>query len=122
MQDFWKLSVLRKGHELTLAVYDATRAFPREEAYGLTSQMRRAAVSIPSNIAEGCGRSDGEFERYLSISLGSASELEYQLLLARDLDLLAKQLHQSMEESVQEVKKMLFSLIRKIRERRAEKK
>ena len=65
MQDFRKLNVLKKGHELALVVYEATRAFPKEEAYGLTSQMRRAAVSIPSNIAEGCGRSDGEFKRYL---------------------------------------------------------
>jgi len=75
MKDFRKLTVWQKAHELTLAVYKATRGFPKEELYGLTSQVRRSSVSVPSNIAEGCGRSgDAELARFLDISMGSASE------------------------------------------------
>jgi len=89
MKDFRQLKVWEKSHELALAVYHITAAFPREETYGLTSQIRRAASSIPSNIAEGCGREgDVELARFCTIARGSASELEYQLLLARDLKLL----------------------------------
>jgi four helix bundle protein len=86
MKDFKELKVWVKAHQLTLAVYQATTTFPKEELYGLTSQMRRSAASIPTNIAEGCGRgSDDDFRRFLQIAMGSASELEYQLLLAHDL-------------------------------------
>ncbi len=77
MKDFRKLSLWQKARELTLMVYQATRSFPREELYGLTSQQRRGATSIPSNIAEGCGRgSDAGFGRFLQRALGSASEME----------------------------------------------
>ena len=86
MQHFRNLLVWQKSHEMVLQVYRISRDFPREELYGLTSQLRRAAVSIPSNIAEGCSRgSDADFGRFLIIALGSSSEVEYQLLLARDL-------------------------------------
>ena len=86
MQDFRNLSVWRLAHELTLAAYRETSRFPSSEQFGLTSQMRRSAASIATNIAEGCGRgSDADFGRFLQIALGSASELEYQLLLAADL-------------------------------------
>jgi four helix bundle protein len=86
MEDFKNLRVWAKAHELTLSVYQRTRDFPKEEMYGLTSQMRRSAASVGANIAEGCGRrSDGEMRRFLQIARGSASELEYHLLLAKDL-------------------------------------
>jgi four helix bundle protein len=89
MKDFRQLKVWEKSHELALAIYHITAAFPREETYGLASQIRRAASSIPSNIAEGCGRNgDAELARFCIIARGSASELEYQLLLGRDLKLL----------------------------------
>ena len=84
MQDFRQLKVWRKAHSLALAIYKGTVRFPRTELYGLTSQIRRACVSIPANIAEGCGRGgDPELGRFLQIAMGSASELEYHLLLAR---------------------------------------
>ena len=86
MQDFRDLKVWQKAHNVVLAVYRASAEFPAAERFGLTSQLRRAAVSIPANIAEGCVRSsDADFARFLHISLGSASEVDYYLLLARDL-------------------------------------
>jgi four helix bundle protein len=86
MKDFRNLQVWEKSHMLTLSNYDATRPFPREELFGLSSQIRRAAASIPTNIAEGCGRSsDPDFARFLQIAFGSACEVEYHLILARDL-------------------------------------
>ena len=89
MKDFRKLKVWEKAHHLTLALYPVTASFPRDEVYGLASQIRRAASSIPSNIAEGCGREgDPELARFCIIARGSATELEYQLLLARDLKLI----------------------------------
>src|SRR2546430_6003358 len=82
MKDFRKLQVWEKAHQLALALYQVTASFPRDETYGLVSQIRRAAASIPSNIAEGCGRDgDPELSRFCTIARGSASELEYQLLL-----------------------------------------
>jgi len=93
MKDFHELKVWRKAHELTLAVYQVTTGFPREERFGLTSQLRRCSASIPANLAEGCGRSgDAEFARFCSIAMGSASELEYHLLLAKDLNLLKQRI------------------------------
>jgi four helix bundle protein len=86
MKDFKELRVWSKAHDLTVLVYKLTRAFPRDEVYGLTSQVSRSAASIGANIAEGCGRrSDGEMARFLQIARGSASETEYHLLLAKDL-------------------------------------
>jgi four helix bundle protein len=108
MQNFKKLKVWEKGHQLTLVVYRLTARFPKEELYGLTSQMRRASVSIVSNIAEGCGR-DGrpDFGRFLQLATGSASELEYQLLLAYNLNYLKPEEYQDTEKAVVEVKRML---------------
>ena len=86
MKDFRKLIVWEKAHQLTLKIYKVTEQFPREELYGLTSQIRRASVSIPTNIAEGCVRSsNADFSRFLYIALGSTSELEYLILLAMDV-------------------------------------
>ena len=116
MKDFRTLNVWHKAHELTLTVYKATKQFPKEELYGLTSQIRRASSSIPANIAEGCGKnSNADFSRFLQIAFGSASEVEYHLLLARDLEMLDAEEYGQLESKVLEVKRMLASLIGKVR-------
>ena len=116
MRDFRKLKVWEKEHHLTLAVYNATTMFPRDELYGLTSQIRRSCASIPANIAEGCGRGgDGEFARFLQIAMGSASEIEYHLLLASDLKFLDGSNYERLATEVTEVKRMLTSLIQKLK-------
>jgi four helix bundle protein len=115
MQGFRDLRVWRSAHKLTLDIYSASRAFPKEELYGLTSQIRRAATSIPANIAEGCGRSsDRDFARFLYIASGSASELEYHLLLARQLGLVEEESYAELANSVIEVKRMLGALIQRL--------
>jgi four helix bundle protein len=87
MRDFKKYDIWQLSHELTLEVYKITSIFPKEELFGLTSQIRRAVSSIPTNISEGCGRnSDKEFNQFLNIALGSASETEYLLTLSKDLN------------------------------------
>src|SRR5262245_60045854 len=112
MQDFKRLSVWQKGHALTLLSYRISRAFPPDERFGLTSQIRRAAYSIPANIAEGCCReSRAEFKQFLHISMGSASEVEYFLCLARDLGILDASTQVRLEKSVCEIKRMLTGLI-----------
>ena len=116
MKSFRDLKVWQKSHELALTVYKCTRSFPKDEIYGLTSQMRRAAASVPSNIAEGCGRSgDAELGRFLQIAMGSASELEYQLLLAHDLGYVNAEEYGQLAAKVTEVKKMLAALLRKLK-------
>jgi four helix bundle protein len=116
LQSFRNLKVWEKAHLLTLDVYRSSKPFPRDEMYGLTSQMRRASASVGANIAEGsCRKGDCEFGRFLQIALGSASELEYHLLLARDLELLQSLDYQRLSEEVVEVKRMLASLIHKLR-------
>jgi len=101
---------------LTLEVYAATKAFPRDEMFGLTSQMRRASTSIGMNIAEGCCRKgDAEMARFLQIAMGSASELEYQFLLAHDLEYLHNPAYEYLTAQVVEVKKMLSSLMQKVK-------
>lgn len=116
MKDFRKLQVWEKSHRLTLDLYKATAAFPNTELYGLTSQARRACSSIPANIAEGCGRNgDAELARFLEIAMGSASELEYHLLLAHDLGFLGQPEYQQLNDSTTEVKRMLATLIKTLR-------
>lgn len=116
MKGFRSLKVWVKAHEVTLAVYELTRRFPKEELFGLTSQLRRSAASVGANIAEGCGRrSDGEMCRFLQIARGSASELEYHLLLAHDLHMLEDGSFQDVEQQVDEVQRMLTSLIQRFR-------
>jgi four helix bundle protein len=115
MKDFHDLQVWQKAHRLALDIYATSRTFPREERYGLTSQLRRAAASIPANLAEGCGRNgDAELARFCQISMGSACELEYHLLLARDLGLLPEQPYELLLPRVVEVKRMLASLLSRL--------
>ena len=105
-----------KGHGLTLAVYGVTGRFPKHELYGLTSQMRRSCASIPANIAEGCGRDgDAELARFLRLVAGSVSELEYHLLLARDLHLLTPEDHERLTNETREIKRMLTTLVKRLK-------
>ena len=116
MQDFRQLKVWEKAHAVTLQIYRATAGFPKTEQYGLTSQLRRAAASVPANIAEGCGRDTRrDFGRFLHIAMGSASEAKYHLLLAADLGYLPNETKQELVTSVDEVQRMLTSLIRRVR-------
>src|SRR5262249_55247999 len=106
MKNFRDLNVWEKSHALTLALYKASSSFPKYELYGLTSQVRRACVSIPANIAEGCGRGgDPEFGRFLQIAMGSACEVEYHLLLARDLGFLSEADYGVLDSQTVEVKR-----------------
>ncbi len=115
MKDFRDLVVWQKAHQLTLASYRATSALPKHELYGLTSQIRRCSASIAANIAEGCGKKgNAEFNRFLQIALGSASELEYHFLLARDLGFIADHEYKRLDQSATEIKRMLSSLVRKV--------
>jgi len=112
LKDFRDLKVWEKGHGFVLAVYRESRKFPTDERFGLTAHLRKSASSITSNIAEGCGReTDKDFARFLTIAAGSASEAEYQILLARDLGYLSAEEHRRIDTQVNEVKRMLNSLI-----------
>jgi four helix bundle protein len=115
MRDFRELKVWHKSHALTLDAYRATRMLPKTEMFGLTTQIRRCSASIAANIAEGCGRSgNGDLQRFLEIAAGSASELEYHFVLARDLKYLDEESFARLSEAVIEVKRMLASLTRKV--------
>jgi four helix bundle protein len=115
MQDYRKLDVWKKSHELAVSTYKVTKVFPKEEMFSLTSQMRRASASVPANIAEGCGRGGGiELGRFLQIASGSAHELEYHLLLAAELGYLKPEEQEKMNNQVSEVKRMLSALIKKV--------
>ena len=118
MRNYEDLHVWRKAHVLTLAVYKATRDFPNEERFGLTSQIRRSCASIGANLAEGCGRrSDGEMARFVHIAMGSGAELSYHLRLARDLDLLSGASSEHLRSDLNEVMRMLSSLSQKLKPR-----
>src|SRR5262245_20636943 len=114
VQDFHNLGVWKKSHELVLRLYRLTSVFPKEEIYGLRSYLRREATTIPTKIAEGCG-SAPDFSRCLHAALGAASQVEYLLLLAKDLDYLRPEDHAPLEEATIEVKKMLAGLLNKLR-------
>jgi four helix bundle protein len=119
MKDFRNLKVWEKAHLLTLAVYRASGGFPRQELFGLTSQMRRCSASIGANIAEGCGkRGNNEFQRYLQIAAGSASELDYHFLLARDLGFFDGTDYQRLAGELLQLRKMLTSLLQKVQSER----
>ena len=115
MRNFRELLVWQKAHELALEVYRDTKGFPADERFGLTVQLRRAASSVASNIAEGCGRgSDKDFARFLGIAAGSASEVEYQILLTRDLGYLSEEDYRRLNSHVNEVKRILNSFIQSL--------
>ncbi|WP_298144593.1 four helix bundle protein [Flavobacterium sp.] len=115
MRDYKTLQVWEKSHELVKSVYAVCAKFPKEELYALTSQMKRSATSIPTNIVEGCGRrTDKDFCRFLYIAFGSANELEYQIMLSAELKFIDTTESQHLSEKIEEIKKMLSSLIRKI--------
>jgi len=116
MKDYRELQVWRKAHDLTLATYNVTKQFPTDEKYGLVSQLRRASSSIASNIAEGCGRgSDSDFARCCQIAMGSACEVNYQLLLSRDLGYMADADYDRLDMAVNEVQRMLTALLGRLR-------
>ena len=112
MRDFHKYQVWQRGHQFALDVYKQTKCFPKEELFGMTSQLRRASTSIPINIAEGCGRrSDAEFAHFLNIAAGSASEVEEELRLSCDLGFMKETVTAQLEKEVKEIKAMLGKLI-----------
>ncbi len=116
MRDFRQLRVWEDAHQLTLEVYRLTKQFPKEELFALTNQLRRAVASIPSNIAEGCGRgSNKDYANFLQIALGSAFEVDYQLLLAKDLVYLDKENYDATNKKIDAVKRQLASLLQKVR-------
>ena len=116
MKDYRALQVWQRSHQLTLTVYALTKRFPKEELFGLVSQLRRACSSIPANLAEGCGReSDAELKRFVGIAHGSASELEYFLLLSNELGYISGTEHAPLANEVAELKKMLGALVRKLK-------
>jgi len=115
VKDFRELKVWEKAHEFALRAYRLTETFPKHELFGMASQIRRCGSSIPANIAEGCGRlGNSELHRFLQIACGSASELEYHLLLARDLGYLSSSDHLSANKQLLEMKRMLVALTRKV--------
>ena len=115
MRNFQDLLVWQKSHQLTLNIYKISSSFPKEELFGLSSQIRRSASSVPSNIAEGSGRnSDAEMKRFLIISTGSCSELEYQLILSKDLGYISEAVYKELSFGVVTVRKMLHTFIKKL--------
>lgn len=117
MRPFQELVVWQKAHQFALAVYHASAGFPGDERFGLTSQVRRSAVSIPANIAEGSARpGETEFRRFLGIALGSATELEYHLILSKDLGYLSPETHERLDTSLAEVKRMLVAFCRRLQD------
>lgn len=118
MQDFRNLEVWAMAHSLTLAIYRVTKAFLTEEKFGLISQLRRCSASIAANLAEGCGRgSDADFARHVQIAMGSASEVEYHLLLAKDLEFLSNESHHTLREDIVRIKRMLSALLKTLNSR-----
>ncbi len=116
MRDYKKYTIWQEGHKITLAVYALTHKFPREELYGITSQLRRAVSSVPTNIAEGCGRdTDLDFRRFLVIALGSATETEYLLLLSFDLNYIEETKYFELNAQIIALRKQLRNLIDKLK-------
>jgi len=115
MKDFRNLKVWEKAHQLTLSVYLTSTGFPRQELYGITSQMRRASSSIAANIAEGYGRGgDGELRHFLNTAAGSAVELEYFTLLAKDLNMITSEHYQELQQQIVEVQRMISGFLRTV--------
>jgi four helix bundle protein len=117
MRDFHGLLVWQKSHALALNIYRLTKRFPDDERFGLVSQLRRSAASVPANLAEGCGRGgEQEFARFVQIAMGSAAEVEYRVLLAKDLAYITDPDFHTVQNAVEEVKRMLAWLFRSARE------
>ena len=109
MRDFSKLFIWQRSHRLVMSIYDVTNKFPKTEIFGLTSQIRRASSSIPINISEGCGReTNKDFARFLQIAIGSACEVEYELLLAKELKYLKEQEYNELSKEVVTIRKMII--------------
>jgi four helix bundle protein len=116
MRDFRQLRVWEDAHQLTLEIYKITKQFPKEELFALTNQLRRASASIPSNIAEGCGRgSNKDYAHFLQMAIGSAYEIDYQLLLAKDLDYIDAQNYSLTNKKIDALKRQLAALLQKVR-------
>jgi four helix bundle protein len=116
MQDFHKLKVWEKAHALAMDVYRVSEAFPRRDGVAITTQLRRAALSVPTNIAEGAGKFSGaEFRRFLEIALGSAAETHYHLIVARDIGLLETTRYHELAKQITEVRRMLTGLIKRVK-------
>ena len=116
MQDFSKLKVWQKAHNFTVNLYKITKDFPSDEKFGLTNQIRRATVSIESNISEGCGRNgDKEFSRFLDIAQGSAYEVKCQIFISRDLGYLDSSKSQLLTDKINEVSRMINALNQKLK-------
>ncbi len=117
MRDFRNLVVWERSHRLALDLYRETERFPRHEIFGLSSQIRRAASSIPTNLAEGCGRwGDGDMGRFIQIAMGSASEVEYLLLLAKDLGYVEPVDYETLAAKLEEIRKMLTAFYKRVRQ------
>ncbi|MBE7176455.1 MAG: four helix bundle protein [Mucilaginibacter polytrichastri] len=115
MRDFKKLEIWQRSHRSTLSVYTLTNYFPPEERYGLSSQMRRSASSVPTNIAEGCGRNSiPDLKRYLIIACGSLSELHYQIILSNDLRYFHASIFKELAEEVIQIRKMIHAYSEKL--------
>jgi len=115
MRNFKTLLFWKRSHSLTLRIYKLTREFPKTEIYGITSQIRRASSSVPTNIAEGCGRlSDKDFARFLTIATGSLLEVEYLILLSFELEYISKLDYNDLDKEVNELKKMMASYHKKL--------
>lgn len=115
MKDFRKLTVWQKSHNLAILIYKITNDYPKAELYGITSQLRRAITSIPTNIAEGCGRgSDKDFAKFIQIAFASACESEYLILLSNDLGFLVNDDYERLNKDICEIKKMLTSLVKNL--------
>ena len=115
MRDFKKYDIWKLSHQLTLTIYTISNSFPKDETYNLVSQIRRSSLSIPTNIAEGCGRnSDKEFNQFLNIALGSATETEYLILLAKDLNYLNEVNYLLLDQQINTIKSKIYTLKNKL--------
>ena len=116
MKDFKNIEIWKRSHKLTIEIYKATQKFPKEEIFGLTSQIRRAVSSIPANIAEGCGRrTNAELANFLNIASGSASEVEYEILLAKEVGYITAEQCDAWTQEISEIRSMLAAYMRKLK-------
>jgi four helix bundle protein len=116
MRDFRQLRVWKLAHNLTLKIYEVTATFPKEEQFSLTSQIRRSVSSIPTNIAEGCGRGGNkEYGYFLQIAVGSTYELDYQILLAKELHYIEDKVYKELQSELDGIQRQLVALMKKVK-------